>query len=147
MFKPYQADSLEALAKLIDVDQCAFVATLREFNYATSGKTEQRMEAPDGNGTRGISPPKSNWAIPIDKPPFYALPLRPGITFTYMGVEIDETGRVLEQAGRPFKNVYAAGEIMSGNILTRGYLAGFGMTIGSVFGELAGRMAATNGPH
>jgi|SRR5579872_819688 len=147
MFKPYQADSLEALANLIDVDRCAFVATLREFNCATSGKTEQRMEAPDGNGTRGISPPKSNWAIPIDKPPFYALPLRPGITFTYMGVEIDETGRVLKQGGRPFKNVYAAGEIMSGNILSRGYLAGFGMTIGSVFGELAGRMAATNGRH
>jgi tricarballylate dehydrogenase len=62
-----------------------------------------------------------------------------------MGVEIDETGRVLKQGGRPFKNVYAAGEIMSGNILSRGYLAGFGMTIGSVFGELAGRMAATNG--
>jgi tricarballylate dehydrogenase len=39
--------------------------------------------------------------------------------------------------------VYAAGEIMSGNILTKGYLAGFGLTIGSVFGELAGRSAAT----
>jgi len=147
MFKPYQADSLECLASLIDVDRGTFVATLREFNCATSGKTEQRMEEPDGNGTRGINPPKSNWAIPIDKPPFYALPLRPGITFTYMGVEIDETGRVLKQGGRPFKNVYAAGEIMSGNILSRGYLAGFGMTIGSVFGELAGRMAATNGRH
>jgi tricarballylate dehydrogenase len=102
------------------------------------------METPDGNGTRGISPPKSNWAIPIDTPPFYALPLRPGITFTYMGVAVDDTGRVLTQTGRPFQNVYAAGEIMSGNILTKGYLAGFGMTIGAVFGELAGRMAATN---
>jgi tricarballylate dehydrogenase len=147
MFKPYEADSLEALANLIDVDRCAFVATLCEYNCATCGNTQQRMESPDGNRTRGISPPKSNWAIPIDKPPFYALPLRPGITFTYMGVEIDETGRVLQQGGRPFKNIYAAGEIMSGNILSRGYLAGFGMTIGAVFGELAGRMAATNGRH
>ena len=50
------------------------------------------------------------------------------------------------ESGRPFENVYAAGEIMSGNILTKGYLAGFGMTIGSVFGELAGRMAATQCP-
>jgi tricarballylate dehydrogenase len=145
MFMPYQADSLEALAALIDVDRCPFVATLREFNRATTGNTEQRMEAPDGNGTRGISPPKSNWAVPIDRPPFYAIPLRPGITFTYMGVAIDETGRILDQRGHAFKNVYAAGEIMSGNILSRGYLAGFGMTIGAVFGELAGRMAATNG--
>ncbi len=144
MFKPYQADSLQALAVAIHVDPPAFVDTLNQYNRATTGKVEQHLESPDGNGTQGISPPKSNWAIPIDRAPFYALPLRPGITFTYMGVAVDETSRVLDQSGRPFQNVYAAGEIMSGNILTKGYLAGFGMTIGSVFGELAGRMAATN---
>jgi tricarballylate dehydrogenase len=144
MFKPYQAETFDSLAQQLNVDRRVFVDTLTEYNRATSGATVQEMEAPDGNGTRGISPPKSNWAILIDRPPFYALPLRPGITFTYMGVAVDETGRVLDQSGKPFKNVYAAGEIMSGNILTKGYLAGFGMTIGSVFGELAGRMAATN---
>lgn len=142
MFKPHQADSLEALAAVMKVDPGALINTLTQFNRATSGRIDQQMEAPDGNGTQGILPPKSNWAIPIDKPPFYALPLRPGITFTYMGVAVDEMGRVLDQTDRPFQNVYAAGEIMSGNILTKGYLAGFGMTIGSVFGELAGRMAA-----
>jgi tricarballylate dehydrogenase len=144
MFKPHQADSLRALAAVMNVEENAFVDTLNEYNRATLGKVEQQLEAPDGNSTRGISPPKSNWAIPIDQSPFYALPLRPGITFTYMGVAVDETGRVLDCSGHPFQNVYAAGEIMSGNILTKGYLAGFGMTIGSVFGELAGRMAATN---
>jgi tricarballylate dehydrogenase len=144
MFKPHQADSFAALAAALNLDPEAFAGTLNEYNRATSGKSEQRMETPDGNGTQGISPPKSNWALPIDTPPFYALPLRPGITFTYMGVAVDETGRVLTQNGQPFKNMYAAGEIMSGNILTKGYLAGFGMTIGSVFGELAGRMAAAN---
>ena len=144
MFKPHQSDTFPGLAAALNLDPGAFTATLGEYNRATSGKIEQRLETPDGNGTQGISPPKSNWAIPIDKPPFYALPLRPGITFTYMGVAVDETGRVLTQSGAPFKNVYAAGEIMSGNILTKGYLAGFGMTIGAVFGELAGRMAATN---
>jgi tricarballylate dehydrogenase len=60
-----------------------------------------------------------------------------------MGVEVDETARILEQSGRPMENVFAAGEIMSGNILTKGYLAGFGLTIGSVLGELAGRSAGT----
>jgi tricarballylate dehydrogenase len=60
-----------------------------------------------------------------------------------MGLAIDETGRVLDQQCHPFENLFAAGEIVAGNILTKGYLAGFGMTIGSVFGELAGRMAAT----
>ena len=102
------------------------------------------MERLDGNSTRGLTPPKSNWAMPIDRPPFYGLPLRPGITFTYMGVAVDECARVLDQSGRPFQNVHAAGEIMSGNILTKGYLGGFGLTIGSVFGRLAGREAASN---
>ena len=103
------------------------------------------MEKLDGVCTRGIAPPKSNWAIPIDRPPFYGLPLRPGITFTYMGVAVDERARVLDERGHPFQNVFAAGEIMSGNILTKGYLGGFGLTIGSVFGVLAGREAASNG--
>lgn len=102
------------------------------------------MQHLDRRGTRGLTPPKSNWALPIDRPPYYGLPLRPGITFTYMGVAVDECARVLDQSGRAFPNVFAAGEIMSGNILTKGYLGGFGLTIGSVFGRLAGREAAAN---
>jgi len=144
MFKPYQADSPAALAPLLGLDPGTFVNTVTQYNRAAAENTEMRIERLDGACTRGISPPKSNWAIPIDRPPFYGLPLRPGITFTYMGVAVDECTRVLDQGGRPFPNVYAAGEIMSGNILTRGYLAGFGMTIGSVFGELAGRQAAAH---
>jgi tricarballylate dehydrogenase len=85
-----------------------------------------------------VNPPKSNWAAPIDRPPYYGFPLRPGITFTYMGVTVNERAQVLDQLDRPFRNVFAAGEIMSGNILTKGYLGGFGLTLGSVFGRLAG---------
>ena len=105
------------------------------------------MEKLDGVFTRGIMPAKSNWAIPIDRPPFYGLPLRPGITFTYMGVAVGRKVRARTRSARQtkFQNVFAAGEIMSsGNILTKGYLGGFGLTIGSVFGELAGREAASN---
>jgi len=102
------------------------------------------MDCLDKNCTHGISPSKSNWALPIDRPPFYGLPLRPGITFTYMGVAVDERARVVDQNGKSFQNVYAAGEIMSGNILTKGYLGGFGLTIGSVFGRLAGTEAGAN---
>ncbi len=71
-----------------------------------------------------------------------AYPLRPGITFTYMGVAVDAGARVRRTEGGTFDNVFAAGEIMSGNVLTRGYLAGFGMTIGSVWGRIAGEGAA-----
>ena len=145
MFKPYRADSLNALASQLGLDPGVFVNTVTEFNRGAAGNTETRMEKLDGVCTRGISLPKSNWALPIDRPPFYGLPLRPGITFTYMGVAVDERARVLDQSGRAFQNVYAAGEIMSGNILTKGYLGGFGLTIGSVFGRLAGKEAAANG--
>jgi tricarballylate dehydrogenase len=92
--------------------------------------------------TAGVEPPKSNWAAPLQGPPFLAYPLRPGITFTYLGVGVDSSSRVLKSGGSRFDNVFAAGEVMAGNILRKGYLAGFGMTIGTVFGRLAGREAA-----
>jgi tricarballylate dehydrogenase len=142
MFKPYQDETLEGLAPQLGLDARTFVETVTAFNHSVAGNTDLRMDKLDGNSTRGLTPPKSNWAMPIDKPPFYALPLRPGITFTYMGVEVDERAQVVAQNGKPFSNIYAAGEIMSGNILTKGYLGGFGLTIGSVFGRLAGREAA-----
>ena len=144
MFKPYQADTLEALAPQLGLDPRTFVETVTGFNQAVAGNKDLRMDKLDGNSTHGLTPPKSNWAMPIDKPPFFALPLRPGITFTYMGVEVDDRARVVEQNGKPFENIFAAGEIMSGNILTKGYLGGFGLTIGSVFGRLAGREAAAS---
>ncbi|MFF5074153.1 FAD-binding protein [Micromonospora olivasterospora] len=68
--------------------------------------------------------------------------MRPGITFTYLGVAVTEQAHVRRQDGGVFRNVFAAGEIMSGNILSTGYLAGFGMTIGTVWGRIAGREAA-----
>jgi tricarballylate dehydrogenase len=142
MYKPYCADSLQDLARMLQLDPQAFLETMEEYNRGAAGNTNFRMDILDGICTRGIDPCKSNWAMTIDCPPFYGLPLRPGITFTYMGVAIDHKARVLDQDGQPFENVYAAGEIMSGNILTKGYLAGFGLTIGSVFGQLAGREAA-----
>ena len=142
MYKPFCADTVESLAKMLPVDSTVLSQTVEDFNRATAGNTNLRMECLDGLSSRGLRPPKTNWAVPIDSPPFYGLPLRPGITFTYMGVTIDDRSRVVEQGGRPFTNVFAAGEIISGNILTKGYLAGFGLTIGSVSGKSAGEEAA-----
>jgi tricarballylate dehydrogenase len=68
--------------------------------------------------------------------------LRPGITFTYLGVAVNDRAQVIMRDERPARNIFAAGEVMAGNILGRGYLAGFGLTIGSVFGRIAGREAA-----
>ena len=92
--------------------------------------------------TRGLEPPKTNWARPIAVGPFIGYPLRPGITFTYLGVKVNERAQVVMEGGRPAGNLFASGEIMAGSILGRGYLAGFGMAIGTVFGRIAGREAA-----
>ncbi|HQU02973.1 MAG TPA: FAD-binding protein, partial [Acetobacteraceae bacterium] len=89
-----------------------------------------------------LTPPKTHWAQTIDTPPFIGYPLRPGITFTYLGVRVNERAEVLMQDGKPAANLWASGEIMAGNILGKGYLAGFGMTIGTVFGRIAGAQAA-----
>lgn len=94
--------------------------------------------------TEGITPAKSHWAQRLDTPPFYGIAMRPGITFTYMGVAVNADARVVLEDGSAFANIFAAGEIMSGNILSTGYLAGFGMTIGSVWGRQAGTMAAAH---
>jgi tricarballylate dehydrogenase len=147
LFAPYTADSIEELATTLSLDPAMLGATIRSYNDATAGNVDFEPGSMDGCTTRGLAPPKSNWALPIDRPPFYGFPLRPGITFTYMGVEVDPTARVIRLDGQTFQNIYAAGEIMSGNILTKGYLAGFGLTIGSVYGRLAGKEAAVHARH
>jgi tricarballylate dehydrogenase len=91
--------------------------------------------------TAGLTPAKSHWALPIDRPPFHAYPLRPGITFTYLGLAVDARARVQMTSGAAADNIFAAGEIMAGNILGQGYVAGVGMTIGTVFGRIAGAEA------
>ena len=93
--------------------------------------------------TTGIDPPKTNWARPITEPPFYGYSLRTGVTFTYLGLKVDERAQC-SVGNRPVANLWAAGETMAGSILGQGYLAGFGMTIGTVFGRIAGKEAAAH---
>jgi tricarballylate dehydrogenase len=97
--------------------------------------------------TEGLMPAKSHWARRIETAPFYAYPVRPGITFTYLGTRVNRDARILLNSGEPAVNMFAAGEIMAGNVLGRGYAAGIGMTIGSVFGRVAGREAAIHARH
>lgn len=141
VYKPLVADSIEMLARLIDVDAQRLRKTIDDFNAHIVTSEQFDPGVLDGRTTAGLHPPKSHWALPIDTPPFHVYPLRPGITFTYRGVTVDEEARVLMNDGRPFENIYAAGEIMAGNILARGYLAGVGLTIGTVFGRIAGNGA------
>jgi len=140
-FPPVRAESIGELACTLGVDASALEATVRNFNRAVRPGSFNPA-ALDDCRTAGITPAKTHWARPIDVPPFIGYPLRPGITFTYLGLKVDENARVLMPEGLPSANLFAAGEIMAGNILGRGYIAGIGMAIGAVFGRIAGREAA-----
>lgn len=141
VFPAIRADSMASLANEISVDADALQRTIATFNRAVGNGCYDPAEL-DGCRTEGLDPPKSNWALAIDTPPYFAYPLRPGITFTYLGLKVDDSARVLFHGDRPSGNVFAAGEVMAGNILGRGYCAGTGMTIGAVFGRIAGEAAA-----
>jgi tricarballylate dehydrogenase len=141
LFRPIQAQSIAELGRALGLDVGRLEATVRTFNAAVAPGTFDSRTLDDCH-TVGLTPPKSHWARAVDTAPFFAYPLRPGITFTYLGVRVDEHARVIMHDGTPSANLFAAGEIMSGNILGQGYLAGFGMAMGSVFGRIAGERAA-----
>jgi tricarballylate dehydrogenase len=139
VFPPISAGSICELAVALGLPPQKLETVIREYNQAVQPGTFDHQKLDDCR-TRDIHPAKSHWAQTIDRPPFYGYPLRPGITFTYLGVKVNERAEV--QGLGPGTNIFAAGEIMAGNVLGQGYLAGFGMTIGSVFGRIAGREAA-----
>ncbi|HYH39796.1 MAG TPA: FAD-dependent tricarballylate dehydrogenase TcuA [Azospirillum sp.] len=143
LFPPVQAGTIRDLAGTLGLDPDALDSTVGAFNAAVRPGTFDDTTLDDCR-TEGLSPPKSHWARALDTPPFYAYPVRPGITFTYLGTRVDKQARILMQGGTPSANMFAAGEIMAGNVLGQGYAAGIGMTIGSVFGRVAGREAAAH---
>jgi tricarballylate dehydrogenase len=140
VFPGAKADSLPELARQLGLDEGRFVATLQRFNAACRGGTFDHTTLDDCH-TQGIAPAKTHWARPIDAPPFYGYALRPGVTFTYLGLEVDDDAAV-RFGGRPSANLFVAGEMMAGNVLGQGYTAGFGMSIGTAFGRIAGGNAA-----
>ncbi|GGE62422.1 FAD-dependent tricarballylate dehydrogenase TcuA [Actibacterium pelagium] len=141
VFPPLKADTLEELAGMMDLPADKLRATVKEFNAACGDTSNFHPTELDGVTTTGIEPPKTNWARPITEPPFYGYSLRTGVTFTYLGLKVDDNAQCSTADG-PIKNLWAAGETMAGSILGQGYLAGYGMTIGTVFGRIAGREAA-----
>lgn len=141
IFPAIEAGSIAELAGKLTLDPQALEKTIAEYNAAVRPGNFDHTVLDDCR-TEGLTPPKTHWARSIDHPPYYAYPLRPGITFTYLGVRVNEDARILMADGKPSGNMFAAGEIMAGNVLGKGYLAGIGMTIGAVFGRLAGQGAA-----
>lgn len=141
LYPPIRAGSIGELAAKLGLPVAALEGTVARFNAATRPGRFDHAELDDCR-TEGLTPPKSHWARRIDEAPFYAYPVRPGITFTYLGTRVDREARMMMASGGGAENMYAAGEIMAGNVLGKGYAAGIGMTIGSVFGRIAGEGAA-----
>jgi tricarballylate dehydrogenase len=140
VFPPIRANTIADLARALGLPPEQLERTVSEFNRAViPGRFDHFVL--DDCRTSGLKCEKSHWAQAIDAPPFFGYPLRPGITFTYLGVEVNENAQV-HLSGGFSPNLFAAGEIMAGNILGQGYLGGLGMAIGTVFGRIAGREAA-----
>ncbi|MEH6776533.1 MAG: FAD-dependent tricarballylate dehydrogenase TcuA, partial [Cereibacter changlensis] len=142
VFPPIVADTIPELAAKMGLDPAAVQATVNDFNAACRPGAFHPTEL-DGLATEGLATAKTNWARPLDQAPFYGYQLRPGVTFTYLGLKVSDSAQVHTPEG-PITNLWAAGEIMAGSILGQGYLAGFGMTIGTVFGRIAGKEAAAH---
>ena len=140
VFPGVQAASLPELAEKIGVDVAVFTQTMNVYNHACQVGTFDHT-ALDNCHTVGVTPAKTHWARPIDTAPFYAYAVRPGVTFTYLGLKTDETSAV-HFGGRRSPNLFVAGEMMAGNVLGKGYTAGVGMSIGTAFGRIAGAHAA-----
>jgi tricarballylate dehydrogenase len=141
IFPAIQAQTIPELADMLELDAAALTRTVKDFNAAVQPGSFDHTVLDDCK-TAGLAIAKSHWARKLDTPPFYGYPLRPGITFTYLGVRVNEDSRMMMKNGKDAGNMFAAGEIMAGNVLGKGYLAGIGMTIGSVFGRIAGEEAA-----
>jgi tricarballylate dehydrogenase len=136
------ADSIDDLvARMEGVDGARLAQTIGEFNAAVQMDVPFDPNVKDGRGTAGLEVAKSNWANPLDTPPYQAYGVTCGITFTFGGLHIDGTGQVLDVATDPIPGLYAAGELVGG-LFYFNYPGGTGLTAGAVFGRRAGGAAA-----
>ena len=140
VFAGEKANTIEELADQINVDRATLVKTVQDFN-ASCVEGNFDHTALDDCHTENLTPPKTHWARKIDVGPFYAYAVKPGVTFTYLGLKTDQDAAVYFD-GKASENLFVAGEMMAGNVLGKGYTAGIGMTIGTVFGRIAGVSAA-----
>jgi tricarballylate dehydrogenase len=133
-------NTIEELADRLGIDRAGFVQTIRDYNAAVQPGAFDPTRL-DGKCTQGLNPPKSNWALPIDTPPFMGYAVTCGITFTFGGLKINARGQVMDSEGNPMPGLYAAGELVGG-LFYHNYPGGSGLAAGAVFGKLAGSSAA-----
>lgn len=136
-----EADTFEDLARKLEIDVPGFLKTMNDFNAAVMKDVPFNPAIKDGKGTRGLAVPKSNWAQPLDTPPYVGYAVTTGITFTFGGLKIDDGARVIDCEQRAIPGLFAAGELVGG-LFYHNYPGGAGLMAGAVFGRIAGRSAA-----
>jgi tricarballylate dehydrogenase len=134
LYPPLIAPDLPTLAGQLGIDADALERTRQAYNAA--------LRAAPSSDPRPLDPPRTGPAHPLERPPFAAYPMRPGLTFTYHGLAVDAQARVRLHSGESVANLFAAGTLMAPNLCPQGYLSGLMLTIGQVFGRLAGEEAA-----
>jgi len=138
------ANTLEELAQRLEgVDSAGFMRMITEYNAAVQTDVPFNPTIKDGRGTVGLSVPKTNWANPLDTPPYVAFQITCGLTFTFGGLNITRQAQVLDAAGSVIPGLYAAGELVGG-LFYFNYPGGTGLTSGAVFGRISGLQAAEN---
>jgi tricarballylate dehydrogenase len=138
--EPVEADSLEELARKIRLEPVPLLRTIEQFNQAVRDDVPFDPSRLDGKCTVGLTPPKSNWAAPIDEPPFQAYPVTGGITFTFGGLRVNPDAQVLNTGLRPIEGLYASGDVVG--MFFYNYPSLTGQTRNVVFSRQAGRHAA-----
>jgi tricarballylate dehydrogenase len=141
VFPPIKGNTIGEVAIQLNLPVDRVKETVNAFNQAVQPGSFDHTILDDCK-TKGLTPPKTHWAQRIDTPPFYGYPLKPGLTFTYFGVKVNKEAKVIMKDGKLASNIFAAGEIMAGNILPQGYVGGIGLVIGNLFGRIAGKEAA-----
>jgi len=136
-----ESDTIAGLAEQLGLDPQKLEKTVSEFN-AACGDQPYNPAILDGKCTTGITPPKSNWALPLVKPPYVAYVTTTGITFTFGGLQINLKGEVQDMTDQSIPGLYAAGELVGG-LFYENYPGGTGLMSGAVFGKLAGSSAAS----
>jgi len=140
--KPIVAGSLKELLAQLDIDdQEEALRTVEGFNAAQRTGKAFDPTRKDGYATRGLSIDKTNWAIKLESPPYFAYSVTGGITFTFGGLKINEKAQVIGTDWRPLPGLFTCGE-MVGGLFYDNYPAGTGLVSGATFGRIAGRQAA-----
>ena len=135
-----EANSIEELARMLDIDPVGLARTVEEYNAAVRKDIPYNATVKDGRRTEGLAVDKTNWAETIDTPPYRGWAVTTGITFTFGGVKVNNRGQVVTNAQDPIPGLYAAGE-MVGGLFYHNYPGGSGLSAGMVFGRLAGNSA------